>query len=523
MGRAKKVTRAERNIAWIEEHCRVPEGKLVGQRVVLLPFQRAEMRKIYDNPAGTRTAIISFGRKNGKTALAAFLLLLHLVGPEARPNSSLYSAAQTRDQASILFTLAAKVVRQSPTLSEYVNVRDTKKQLHCAELGTLYSALAAEAPQTYGLSPVFIVHDELGQVKGPTSELYEALETATAAQEQPLSIIISTQAPTDSDLLSVLIDDALSGADPKTVVSLYTAPLDADPFDESTIKLANPAYGKFQNPDEVLAMAERARRMPARESSYRNLVLNQRVTVTSPYISKQVWDDNNTAPRPFSRTVYGGLDLSEVNDLTALELVEPPEAEDGLWGVESYFWLPEEGLVDRARNDRVPYDLWHEQGYIELVPGRSVDYGWVAKRIWRLAQRYTIGKIFFDRYNWRHLRPWLLEAGFTTTQVDGNGKDDKGRIFEEFGQGFVSMSPALRDLESLLLNAKMAHGAHPVLTMCAGNAVVKSDDAGNRKLTKVKSYGRIDGMVSLTMAVAAAAQGRGKAPSVYKQRGVLVL
>ena len=149
----------------------MPEGRLVGQPVKLRPWQRDEIRKIYDNPHGTRRAIISFGRKNGKTALSAFLLLLHLCGPEARANSQLFSAAQSRDQAAILFALAAKTVRMSPELNEVVTVRDTAKQLFCGELGTLYRALSAEASTAYGLSPVFIVHDELGQVRGPRSEL----------------------------------------------------------------------------------------------------------------------------------------------------------------------------------------------------------------------------------------------------------------------------------------------------------------------------------------------------------------
>ena len=164
-------------------------------------------------------------RKNAKTSLSAFLLLLHLCGPEARRNSQLFSAAQSRDQAAVLFALAAKVVRMSPELHAVVTIRDTAKQLFCSDLGTLYRALSAEASTAFGLSPVFVVHDELGQVKGPRSELFEALETASAAQAEPLSIVISTQAPTDADLLSLLIDDALTGADPKVKVALHSAPI----------------------------------------------------------------------------------------------------------------------------------------------------------------------------------------------------------------------------------------------------------------------------------------------------------
>jgi len=129
----------------------------------------------------------------------------------------------------------------------------------------------------------------LWQVRGPRSELYEALETASAGRPAPLSIIISTQAPTDADLLSILIDDAIAGHDRRVVCSLYTAPPDADPFDISTIKLANPALGTFQNPEEVLAMASDAKRMPAREAAYRRLVLNQRIEASSPFVTSAQW------------------------------------------------------------------------------------------------------------------------------------------------------------------------------------------------------------------------------------------
>lgn len=472
----------------------MPEGRDVGKPVVLRDWQRAEIRKIYDNPHGTRRAILSFGRKNGKTALSAFLLLLHLCGPEAKPNSQLFSAAQSRDQAAILFALAAKVVRLSPDLLRVVIPRDTAKQLACPELGTLYRALSAEASTAYGLSPVFTVHDELGQVRGPRSELYEALETATGAQDAPLSIVISTQAPTDADLLSVLIDDASAGHDPRVVLSLYTADPEVDAFSEEAIRAANPAFGDFQNATEVLAQAEDARRMPSREPEYRNLILNQRVEASSPFVSRSLWTSCGGPVRPLDGVpVYGGLDLSAVNDLTALVLTGRI---DGQWHVEPRFWLPGDGLADKARKDRVPYDIWQTQGHLIAAPGKSVDYEWVAVELRKLFLRYDICKIAFDRWGFKHLRPWLIKAGFSEPEIEAK--------FEEFGQGMQSMSPALRDLESEILNGRLAHGMHPVLTMCAANAVVRADPAGNRKLDKAKSSGRIDGMVALAMAMGVA-------------------
>jgi phage terminase large subunit-like protein len=501
VGRVKKAkanppakSRGDKNIEWIEDYCRLPEGPNVGKKVELEEWQRDIIRKIYNNTVETRRAVISFGRKNAKTTLAAFLLLLHLCGREKRYNGQLFSTAQSKEQAAILFRLSAKIVRMSPELRSVVVIRDTLKQLECPSLGTLYRALSAEVKTSYGLSPVFIVHDELGQVKGPRSELYEALETATGAQANPLSVVISTQARTDADLLSVLIDDALAGYDPRTVVALYTAPQEADPFAEDTIRLANPALDSFMNKAEVLAMAVDASRMASKESDYRNLVLNQRVEASSPFVSRSLWLSCSTEPLPLDGVpVYGGLDLSEVNDLTALVLIGKI---DNVWQVHPTFWLPEAGLADKARADRVPYDLWHREGKLIAAPGKSIDYEYVALWLREMFERYDVRKIAFDMWNMRHLTPWLLRAGFTEAQIK-----DK---FLEFGQGFKSMSPALRDLAAEILNGRLAHGNHPVLSMCSNNAVVQIDPVGNKKLTKSKSSGRIDGMVALAMAMGAA-------------------
>jgi phage terminase large subunit-like protein len=465
-------------------------------RVVLREWQREALRAIYDNPQGTRRAILTFGRKNGKTALSAFLLLLHLCGWEAKVNAQTFSSAQSRDQAGLLFELAAKCVRLSPRLAAVIKIRDTAKEILCPELGTRYKALSAEATTAFGLNPSLVIHDELGQVRGPRSPLYEALETATGAQDAPLSIIISTQAPTDADLLSVLIDDALAGHDKRVVVKLYTADPALDPFGEEAIRAANPAFGDFQNASEVLAMAEDARRMPSREAEYRNLILNQRVEANSPFVSASLWAMNGGEVAPLEGVpVFGGLDLSATKDLTALVLIGKVE---GVWHIHPTFWLPGDGLADKARIDRVPYDLWYEQGHLAAAPGKSIEYEYVAEYLRGVFDRYDMQKLAFDRWAWKHLRVWLLKAGFEEDEIEAH--------FVEFGQGFQSMSPALRELESYLLNGTLAHGNHPVLTMCAANAVVQTDPAGNRKLNKARSAGRIDGMVALAMAMGAAAQ-----------------
>ena len=485
----EKLKRSERNARWIEQHCRIPEGRFVGQPVKLTAKQKKWLARIYDTP--TRLFILSMGRKGAKTAFSGFLLLLHLVGPEAVANSQLYSSATSRDQAAVLFELAAKMVRMSPDLLAYVAIRDTAKQLLCRELGTVYHALSADATTAFGKSPVFTVHDELGQVKGPRSQLYEALETASAAQDNPLSIIISTQAPTDADLLSLLIDDGLTGADPTIKVELYTADVDLDPFSEEAIREANPHFDDFMNKTEVLRQASDARRLPSREASYRNLILNQRVEARSPFVSRAVWAENGAAPLPLQKgdSVFGGLDLSSVSDLTALVLAHDQQ---GAWGIHPTFWLPADGLAEKSRLDRVPYDVWAAAGHLQTTPGASIEYEFIAHYLRGVFDNYNVRAMAFDRYNMKFLTPWLVSAGFTPEELTR---------FIEFGQGYISMSPAIRELESLLLSRKLRHGNQPVLNMCSHNAVVMQDPADNRKFTKAKATGRIDGMVALAMAV----------------------
>ena len=484
--------RARRNIQWIESNLKVPEGKLVGQPVRLSPAQKHWVEVIYGSP--TRTFICSLPRKNGKTSFSAMILLLHLVGPEAVANGQLYSCAQSRDQASVLFSLAAKMVRFSAELSEYVGIRDTAKQLYCKELGTLYRALSADASTAMGLSPSLVVHDEIGQVRGPRSELYEAMETASAAQEQPLSILISTQAATDGDLFSLLIDDAMSGADPRIKCVLYEVPRDADVFDMDVVAKAQPNW-HLMNHGEVQKTAADAKRMPSMEASYRNLICNQRIEMHSPFISRSVWEQNagECDPAVFDHEpTWVGIDLSARNDLTAMILVA---FSGGSWHVEAHFWTPDDSLRERSKRDRAPYDVWAGQGYIHAVPGVSIDYEFVARDIAERLSSVNVASVAFDRWRFDLLVKELSAIGVELPLLP-------------FGQGFRDMAPAIDILETALLNQQVLHSGHPVLTMCMANARIEMDAAGNRKLSKTKATGRIDGAVALTMAMGAAGKAQ---------------
>ena len=484
------MTRAERVIAFIERYCVTPEGAHVGQPLVLAGFQRDFIRDVYDNPAGTRRALLSVSRKNGKSGLIAGLLLAHLIGPEAKQNSQIVSGAMSRDQAALVFNLASKMVMQCPKLSKLVRIVPSGKRLIGLPLNVEFRALAADGKTAHGLSPVLAILDEVGQVRGPQSSFIDAITTSQGAHENPLLIAISTQAASDGDLLSIWLDDAANSNDPQIVSHVYAAPEGCNLMDRDAWKAANPALGIFRSEADLQGQMEQAQRMPSMENSARNLLLNMRVSTESPFVSPDVWKACGRPVQPFDGPVWAGLDLSARTDLTALVIVGKV---DGVWQVQPHFWTPEQGIHDRSKRDRAPYDVWAKQGHLHTTAGATVDYEIVAQDMAAILAGLDVQAIAYDRWRIDILQKELERIGAVLP-------------LEPFGQGLKDMSPALDALEAELLNERIAHGMHPVLTMCAANATTVRDAAGNRKLDKSKATGRIDGMQALAMAMGIASR-----------------
>jgi phage terminase large subunit-like protein len=484
------MTRAARIIEFIERYCVTPEGASVGQPLVLAEFQKDFIRQVYDNPAGTRRALLSVSRKNGKSGLVAGLLLAHLVGPEAKQNTQIASGALSKEQAALIFSLACKMVQLSPKLSAIVRIVPSGKRLIGLPLNVEYKALAADGKTAHGLSLSLALLDEIGQVRGPQSDFIDAITTSQGAHEAPLLIAISTQAASDADLFSQWLDDAQRSADPRIVCHLYAAPEGCDLMDESAWRAANPALGLFRSLDDLREQMTQAQRMPSMENSARNLLLNCRVSTFSPFISPDLWKACSGPVLPFDGPVFAGLDLSARTDLTALVIVGQV---DGVWHVQPHFWTPSQGLEERARRDRAPYDVWHRQGVLRTTPGATVDYEHVAADMLEIFADLEVQAIAYDRWRIDLMRKELDRLGADLPLV-------------EWGQGYKDMAPALDALEAELLNGRIAHGGNPLLTWCAANAVVTKDPTGARKLDKAKATGRIDGLQALAMAMGVASR-----------------
>lgn len=481
-------------------------GKLAGQPLKVRPWQREIIEEIYAEDEGgqrpVRTAVLSFGRKNGKTGLAAGLALCHLAGPEAEQRGEVYSAANDRFQAAKLFNEMVAMIERHPLLSQRINVRRFTKELEDMPTGSLYAALSADVAGKHGLSPSCVIYDELGQAT--SRALFDTLDTAMGARENPLMIVISTQAATDVAPLSELIDYGIRVRDGVVDDSsfrlfLYTAPMESDPWAEETWRLANPALGDFLSLAEVRRQAEQARRMPAKEPAFRNLILNQRVSAEKHFMTAVEWLANGDKPdleKLKGRKCFAGLDLSAVRDLTALVLVFPDE--EGGFDVLPFFWLPRDGLREREEEDRVPYWAWREAGFLSTTPGATIDPAFIAHKVVELTALYDLRMLGYDR--WR-IEDFQKELGNLGADIP----------MTPFGQGYKDMAPAVDLLERLVAERRLRHGANPILTWCAANAVATPDPAGNRKLDKARSRGRIDGLVALAMALSVAAK-HGNAP-----------
>lgn len=500
--RMAQSKRVKAIISFIEK-LTVPSGKGEGKPIKLRPFQKRFIQDIYgpinkDGNRKVRRAILAMGRKNGKSVLIATLALVHLVGPEAVNNGEIYSAANDREQASLIFKYAAQIVRADSELLSYIKIVDSTKTMVCFANGSVYRAISAEAGTKYGLNPTVTIYDELAQAKN--RELYDALDTSMAARQEPLFIVISTQSNDPQHILSQLIDDGISGRDETTVCHLYAVPDEAENvFDDPKLwKLANPALGDFRSLEEMRTAAQRAKRMPAFEAAFRNLYLNQRVNAVSPLIPRAEWVGcKGEDTIQLKDDIYLGLDLSGKTDLTALVGVSAGDKDK----TKAWFWKPEDTLLEHEIRDRVPYTVWKQQGHIKTTPGKAIQYSFVANELAQISQDYNIVGLAFDRYRIDDLIAAMNAVGVESYVDDRDNKISGAIRLVKWGQGYVDMAPAVDALEVSVLEKKLIHDGHPCLTWNISNAMIISDASGNRKIDKSKTRFRIDGAVALAMAL----------------------
>lgn len=449
---------------------------------------------------------------NSELAAAVALYLLYA---DNEPSAEVYGAAADRQQASIVFDVAKRMVEMSPALMKRTKVIDSTKRLVNFSNSGYYQVLSAEVGGKHGFSISGLVFDEIHVQKD--RKLYDVLTKGTSdARQNPLHFIITT-AGTDRNSVAYELHrkalDVLEGrlCDPVFYPVVYSLGDDEDWEDERNWMKANPSVGYTIDIERMRDAYREAKQSPADEMTFRWLRLNQWMKQEVRWMPMDKWDACNfpVSERELEgRICYGGLDLSSTTDITAFVLVFPPQDEDDRYAVLPYFWIPEDNVPVRVRRDHVPYDVWERQGMIQTTEGDVIHYGYIEDFIEKLGERFNIQEIAFDRWGAVQMVQNLEGMGFTVVP---------------FGQGFKDMSPPTKELMKLVLEQKIAHGGNPVLRWMVDNVVIRTDPAGNIKADKAKSTEKIDGIIATIMGLDRAIRcGNTSTESVYDTRGLLV-
>ena len=510
---------ADYAVMFIESLCHT-KGTWAGKPFELIDWQEQIIRDLFGilKPNGYRqfnTAYVEIPKKMGKSELAAAVALLLTCG-DGEERAEVYGCAADRQQAAIVFDVAADMVRMCPALSRRVKILASQKRIIYKPTNSFYQVLSAEAYSKHGFNIHGVVFDELHTQ--PNRKLFDVMTKGSGdARMQPLYFLITT-AGTDTHSICYethqKAKDILEGRkiDPTFYPVIYGADESEDWTDPKVWRKANPSLGITVGIDKVRAACESARQNPGEENAFRQLRLNQWVKQAVRWMPMEKWDACAFAVNEDDlegRVCYGGLDLSSTTDITAFVLVFPPTDEDDRYVVLPYFWIPEDSMDLRVRRDHVPYEVWERQGYLMTTEGNVIHYGYIEKFIERLGERFNIREIAFDRWGAIQMVQNLEGMGFTVVP---------------FGQGFKDMSPPTKELMKLVLEKRIAHGGHPVLRWMMDNIYIRTDPAGNIKADKERSTEKIDGAVATIMALDRAIRcGNVSTASVYDDRGILFI
>lgn len=490
---------------------------MAGKPFILEPWQQFIVGSLFGwkrekgGPRRFRTAYVEVPRKNGKSTLSAGIALL-LAFFDNEPGAEVYCAATHRDQARIVFEEAQRMVARSPSLKK--RITSFVGNLHIADSAQKLQPLGADADNMDGLNIHGAIVDELHAHK--TRAIVDVLETATGARTQPLLFYITTAG---FDRHSVcwerhayaerLLDGSLE--DDTSFAFLAAADEKDDWRSPKTWAKANPNLGVSVMPDDLERKVRRAQEIPGEQNAFRRLHLNQWTEQEVRWLDMAAWEEC-AGPRDWlqlrdamrGEECFLGMDLASSLDVSAVVGWFPRHKIVLPW-----FWIPEAGMRQRVERDRVPYDVWRDQGAIFVTPGEVTDQDEIERFVVELATRYQIREIAFDPWNATQLALRIGASGATMVSI---------------AQTISMMAEAVKRIEELVVSRTLQHGGHPVLRWMASNCETASDAYGNRKIIKPKEgIKRVDGMVALEMAVAREVRQQVQAGSVYEDRGLMVV
>ena len=494
------------------------KGRWAGVPFHILDWQEVLLREIFgwvddQGYRQYRTAYVEVPKKNGKTELAAAIVLKLLVADDEL-GAEVYSGAADREQATLIFNAAEQMVIQNRVLKKRLKLKPSVKRIVDHKTGSFYQALSTEAYTKHGLNIHGVVIDELHAIKD--REFVDVLtQGASDARTQPLKWIITTAGVAHKDSIgweyhqyAEKVRDGII-EDERFLPLIFGADMNANWEDEEVWKIVNPSLGQIFDIEKMREAFREAKAKPPLENVFRRLRLNQWTSQISRWLQLHIWDACS-APVNLTkgRTCYAGLDLSSTIDITALGLIFAPEKAGDPFDIFAHLFMPKDNIEERVKKDRVPYDVWVREGLITATPGNVIDYDFIIQKVKDITTDYNLVEIAYDRW------------GASKVALD---LQKEGMLVIPMGQGFASMSPPTKELLNQLMQKKIRHGGHPVLRWMASNMVVREDPAGNIKPDKARSSEKIDGIVALIMALDRAIRHGETKESVYEKSGLLVL
>ncbi|KKL48726.1 hypothetical protein LCGC14_2322640, partial [marine sediment metagenome] len=459
-----------------------------------------------------RTCYCEIPKKQGKSELGA-AVALYLLRFDNEYGGEVYSAAGDREQASIVFNIAANMVEQDATLKNDLKIIRSNKRIVYYDKNSIYHALSSESYTKHGYNIHGCIFDELHSQ--PSRELFDVLKDGAGdARRQPLMFIITTAGIKDTNSIAWEVREYARKVkegilkDDRLLSFIYSLPMDADWEDEENWKKVNPSLGYTVTIDKLRDAYVEVKNLPSKQNNFRRLRLNQWVSQVTRWLDVAFWDKCDSplnVNKLQGMQCWAGLDMSSNIDVTALVLVFPRE--NGFYDILPFLWVPEDRIELRSTKDKVPYDVWVREGHMYVTPGNAVDYSFIEAKIEALFEIFNIRAIAYDRWGAEYITQRLELKGLTVVP---------------FGQGFKSMSYPTKEFQKLVMKGKIRHGGNPVLRWMFDNIAMEMDAAENIKITKKKSTDRVDGMVALVMGLDGALRVENET-SVYEEEGIFTI
>lgn len=484
--------KALRPIKFIEAFCRHSKGELAGKPLVLDLFQKAYISALFgfiDKDTGHRRYTESFffvGRKNGKTTMLSAIALYMLMA-DGESGSEVYSVASKRDQANILFDQAHEMIKQSPDLNK--NIRKRKSDLYFPHNFSKMQSLGKNSNSLDGLNAHLVVIDELHSIQD--RNLYEVMKQSQSARTQPLLIMITTAGTHRGTIFDDLYEYACNVVDGNFEDDNFL-PIMYELDEKAEFKMpdrwqkSNPALGVSKRVEDLERKVARAKNNPSDLTGILTKDFNIREITNSAWLTFEDINNEDTFDiKDFAGTyAIGGADLSITTDLSCATLLfVDPETEQRY--VHQMYWLPQDNLQKRVQEDKIPYDKWHEQGYLRLCSGNTIDYSDITDWFLEMLNEYDITPlwIYYDNYSARYWVDEMEAYGFKMVRTQ---------------QGARTLSLPMQNMGADLQKKKINYNNHPILKWCLTNTGIETDRNGN--IVPIKSQSpkrRIDGTASL--------------------------